>query len=114
MTANALRFSSALSRSSHAPQATGKSTNTLPSSSQRTQRTPTSRQPVAKRRPRPAQRRLQVIPDGLAHIDYLMIQHGQLECGRGAQPIRPIVPRCMTALPENLTEFLESLLPSGY
>jgi hypothetical protein len=40
-----------------------------------------------------------------------MIRHGQLECRTGN---RPIVPRCMTTLPENITEFLESLLPQSY
>ncbi|MBM3383382.1 MAG: hypothetical protein FJY29_13245 [Betaproteobacteria bacterium] len=56
-------------------------------------------------------RRLQSVPQNLAPVDLLMIKHGQFECGPGA---RPIVPRCMTALPENITEFLESLLPHGY
>ena len=69
-------------------------------------------QPV--RRKHTTRTRLKSVPHDLEPIDSLMIQYGQFECGPRSQPIRPIVPRCMTALPENLTEFLESLLPSGY
>jgi hypothetical protein len=53
---------------------------------------------------------LRAVSDDLSAIDVLIIRHGQLECGPGT---RPIVPRCMTALPQNLTEILESLLPQG-
>lgn len=108
MTANALRSSSALSRSFNAPLAKIDTKNTLSSRSRRTQRTPTTQ------KSRSARSRLKAIPNDLEPIDTLLIQHGQFECGPGAQPIRPIVPRCMTALPENMTEFLESLLPCGY
>jgi hypothetical protein len=60
---------------------------------------------------RQAKHRLHFVPQDLSAADLLMIQHGQFECGPG---VRPIVPRCMTALPQNLTELLESLLPHGY
>lgn len=108
MTANALRSSSAPSHSFNAPLGKRNTKNTLSSRSQRTQTTPTTQ------KSRAARSRLKAIPNDLELIDILMIQHGQFECGPGAQPIRPIVPRCMTALPENMTEFLESLLPCGY
>ncbi|MEY4065187.1 MAG: hypothetical protein RIR26_1395 [Pseudomonadota bacterium] len=66
----------------------------------------TSKRPTKKSSPH----RLLSIAKDISAIDLLMIRHGQLECGSGA---RPIVPRCMTALPENISDFLESLLPCG-
>ncbi len=54
---------------------------------------------------------LHSIAPNISPIEILMIRHGQLECRTGN---RPIVPRCMTTLPENITEFLESLLPQSY
>jgi len=108
MTENALRTSSALVHTSDAPLAKSNATNTLSSRTQRQQRSPTSQ------KLRSVRSRLKVVPRDLEPIDSLMIHYGQFECGPRSQPIRPIVPRCMTALPENLTEFLESLLPSGY
>lgn len=71
---------------------------------------PESKAPSTLRRNRISRSKLKALPNELSAIDVLMIRHGQLECGPGA---RPIVPRCMTALPENFTEFLESLLPQG-
>ncbi|MEN9528807.1 MAG: hypothetical protein RI932_680 [Pseudomonadota bacterium] len=75
----------------------------------RTSHLPLQTEPTLKRSS--SRRRLQSVPKNLEPVDLLLIKHGQLECGPGA---RPIVPRCMTALPENITEFLESLLPQGY
>lgn len=104
MTATALRSSSSFS----APAHIAATTHSQSKSSHRAN-TFTKTSPV--RRSRLNRNRFKAISSDMPAIDYLMIRHGQLECGPGA---RPIVPRCMTALPENMTEFLESLLPNGY
>jgi len=53
---------------------------------------------------------LKLLSKDLSSLEVLMIRYGQLECGPG---VSPIVPRCMTALPENFNEFIESELPLG-
>lgn len=105
MTAIALRSSSPLS-------ANASSASSQPTASKKASvRTEKPQKSSTMRRQRSDRSRLKSLSNDMTAIEYLMIRHGQLECGPGA---RPIVPRCMTALPENLTEFLESLLPQGY
>jgi hypothetical protein len=95
---------------SPAPQAVASTRRPLPSSSLSATTQVTLRSQSQRGRTQNSQNRLISISKDISAIDLLMIRHGQLECSRGA---RPIVPRCMTALPENISDFLESLLPYG-
>ena len=64
--------------------------------------------PIVLPKPRRPRRRLHALATSLTPLEEIMIRHGQYENISGA---RAVVPRCMTALPENFSDFLESLLP---
>lgn len=73
--------------------------------------------PIQRPRPRPIlpprrpRGRLRALSDSQGSLDELLERYGRHDSDFNA---RVVVPRCMTALPENLSEVLESLLPHGY
>lgn len=72
--------------------------------------------PVQRPRPRPVlpprrpRGRLRAISSHHSSLDSLLERYGRNDADNQTL----IVPRCMTALPENLSDILESLLPHGY
>ena len=94
-----------------APLLTPTMTNVRSNTSQKTPVKKTIKNSSALTPKKRSRARLHSIAANISPIELLMIRHGQLECSAGT---RPIVPRCMTAFPENITEFLESLLPQSY
>lgn len=73
--------------------------------------------PIQRPRPRPVlpprrpRGRLRAISDASSSLDALLERHGRNDVEFNN---RVVVPRCMTSLPQNLSELLESLLPHGY
>lgn len=73
--------------------------------------------PIQRPRPRPVlpprrpRGRLRAISNTASSLDALMDRHGRSDADVNN---RVVVPRCMTSLPQNLSELLESLLPHGY